>query len=223
MVQRYSFIDARRAEPRSRSGIPTLTRVAAAMVLVGAGGGCSRCGGSGAPLATTATNGGSASSAAPTASDGDSATPVGKAPGATGSAASPASPRVDGDAGDPACFSVGYGQNSVGTTALFARRDLQSGGPTWVGVLGVVVRRHATFVREVTKRERDMPGFGAPSIVRYSGRETWVIVDDEGEGAILCAGDPALLQELRADYDHLDANAKELERTLDKVPPRELE
>jgi hypothetical protein len=174
-------------------------------------------------LAPTAADGGSSSPAARTAGDGDSATPVEKSPGAAGSAASRAGPIADGDAGDSACFSVGYGQNSVGTTALFARRDLQSGGPTWVGVLGVVVRRHATFVREVSKRERDMPGFGVPSIVRYSGRETWVIVDDEGEGAIMCAGDPGLLQDLRADYDRLNANAKELERTLDKVPPRELE
>jgi hypothetical protein len=140
-----------------------------------------------------------------------------------GASASTGSPGGDADAGDSKCFSVGYGQNSAGTTALFARRDLQGGGPTWAGVLGVVARRHATFVREVSKPERDMPGFGLPSVMRYGAHETWLIVDDEGEGAIVCAGDPAFLQELRADYERINANARELERTLDKVPPRELE
>lgn len=154
------------------------------------------------------------------AGSGDSATAVVPKAGPEGSTAIPS---AEGDAGDSKCFSVGYGQNSAGTTALFARRDLQGGGPTWTGVLGVVARRHATFVREVSKRERDMPGFGSPSVMRYGGKETWLILDDEGDGAIVCAGDPGLLGDLRADYERLNADAKELERTLDKVPPRELE
>lgn len=87
----------------------------------------------------------------------------------------------------------------------------------------MVVRRHATFLREVSKHERDMPGFGLPSMMRYAGRETWFILDDEGEGAIVCAGDPGLLHDVRAEYDRLNANVKELERTLDQVPPSELE
>jgi hypothetical protein len=167
-------------------------------------------------MATTATSGGSSSPTLPAAGDSEPAPP------AAGSSP-PANPGADGDAGDPKCFSVGYGQNSVETTALFARRDLQGGGPTWAGVLGVVIRKHATFVREVTRHERDMPGFGVPSVMRYAGRETWLILDDEGEGAIVCAGDPGLLHDVRADYDRLNTNVKELERALDKVPPGELE
>ena len=148
---------------------------------------------------------------------------AGTAAASASTAASTGDHRADPDAGDAKCFSVGYGQNSAGTTALFARRDLQGGGPTWTGVLGVVVRRHATFIREVSKRERDMPGFGIPSLMRYGALETWLILDDEGDGAIVCAGDPGLLRDVRADYERLNTNAKELERTLDKVPPRELE
>src|SRR4051812_48847403 len=110
---------ARRADRMfsARPGIPVLTRVAAAVLLLVAGGGCSRCGGSGAPVATTAADGGSLSPVVTTAGDKEPSTPVPTAP--------PARPRADADAGDPRCFSVGYGQNSAGTAALFAHRDLQ--------------------------------------------------------------------------------------------------
>ena len=121
------------------------------------------------------------------------------------------------------CFTLAYGANSRGTNALFERRKLQSGGPTWAAIIASAVKSYTTFVRYADSYTPDMPGFGGAVIVRYRKTLTWYVLDDEAEAAIFCAGDKALLAEARADYERLNKDAKALERAIDRADPNELE
>ncbi len=97
------------------------------------------------------------------------------------------------------CFEVTYEMNSRGTNAVFARRHLQGGGPTWRAILETVVR-----------------GYQPPVADRYR-------FDDEGDAVQVCASDAALRDAVRADYKRLNSDAKALEHAIDRVPPGELE
>ena len=121
------------------------------------------------------------------------------------------------------CFNMVYGANSRGTNAVFERRHLQSGGPTWAAIIESVVKGYTTFVRHSDSYTPEMPGFGSPTIVRFRGAQTWYVLDDEAEGAIFCAGDKALLAAARADYDRLNKDAKALDHAIDGVDPSVLE
>jgi hypothetical protein len=121
------------------------------------------------------------------------------------------------------CFTMVYGANSRGTNAVFERRHLQSGGPTWAAIIESVVKGYTTFIRHSDGYTPDMPGFGSPTIVRFHGAQTWYVLDDEAEAAIFCAGDKALLGAARADYDRLNKDAKALEHAIDGVDPNALE
>ena len=98
------------------------------------------------------------------------------------------------------CFDVTYAMNSRGTNAVFERRHLQGGGPTWAAILETVVRGYR------------------PSVAADRYR-----FDDEGDAVQVCAADAALRDAVRADYKRLNGNAKALEAAIDRVPPGELE
>ena len=113
---------------------------------------------------------------------------------ALASASAPAAPKRE------VCFEATYAMNSRGTNAVFARRHLQGGGPTWAAILETVVRGYTPAV--------------AADRYRF---------DDEGDAVLFCAGDAALRDVVRADYKRLNGDAKALERAIDRVPAGELE
>lgn len=98
------------------------------------------------------------------------------------------------------CFDITYSMNSRGTNAVFQRRHLQSGGPTWAAILETVVRAYK-------------PAVAADRID----------FNDEAEAVRVCAGDAALRDAVRADYKRLNSDAKALEQAIDRVPAGELE
>jgi hypothetical protein len=103
------------------------------------------------------------------------------------------------------CLNFLATKNSRGTQALFERRHLQGGGPTWIAILGKIVDDKTTFVREA---EGD---FGVKNIVLFEKRQTWYVADEEGEGAIFCTADVPFFQAVRAEYNRLNKDAKALE------------
>ncbi len=107
--------------------------------------------------------------------------------------AAAASPKLD------VCFDVTYAMNSRGTNAVFERRHLQGGGPTWRAILETVVR-----------------GYKPPVADRYR-------FDDEGDAVQICTSDATLRDAVRADWKRLNGDAKALERAIDRVPTGELE
>ena len=123
---------------------------------------------------------------------------------------------------DPAtrCFET-HGQTSKAASEVFERRNLQGGGPTWAAVLEVVVRRHGTVGAAWTTAPP--VGFGAAFDVIYRDTRTWYVTDDEAEGAVFCAGSPALLGEVSADFAELNRDPALLERALDEANPAFLE
>jgi hypothetical protein len=121
------------------------------------------------------------------------------------------------------CLNVTVGQNSRGTIEVFERRSLQGGGPTWAALLKVFVQRHTTTIAETHAYRAGMPGFGVPFVARYRGGETWFILDEEGDGAILCSGTVDLLNDVRAEYERANSDQLELERALNEVDASELE
>jgi hypothetical protein len=142
---------------------------------------------------------------------------------AHGASASPKKQKPTASATPNQCFSLTVGANSRGTKAVFKRRHLQSGGPTWSAILETAVKSYTTFIREGDGTAADMPGFGVPMVVTYRNAQTWYVIDDEGDAAIFCSGDKALLNAARADYERLNKDAKALERMLDRFDPRVLE
>jgi hypothetical protein len=97
------------------------------------------------------------------------------------------------------CFEVSYGGNSRGTRAVFARRHLQSGGPTWAAILEVAYK--------------SLPALAG---VAYD-------LDDEAEGVLVCTGDARSMVVARAEYNRLNKDAKALAKMIDRVPPSKLE
>ncbi|HEY2743946.1 MAG TPA: hypothetical protein VGL86_04970 [Polyangia bacterium] len=97
------------------------------------------------------------------------------------------------------CFEITVGGNSRGTRALFKRRDLQSGGPTWAAIMEVALK-----------------GLPALAGVAYD-------LDDEAEGVLVCTADAATIAVARAEYNRLNKDAKALAKVIDRVPPAKLE
>lgn len=102
-------------------------------------------------------------------------------------------------AGEGHCFDVLYTANSRATNALFKRRHLQGGGPTWAAILESEARRL------MPKRAASLD-FG-----------------DESDAVRICSSDPSLLATIRADYERLNKDAAALAKAIDRVPPDELE
>jgi hypothetical protein len=115
------------------------------------------------------------------------------------------------------CFTADAAANRRATRALFERRDLQGGGPTWSAILEAVVKGYTTFVRASDGYVAGMPHFGTGTIVTFRGRQTWYLLDEEGDAATFCAGDKQLLAQVRADYDRLNGDARALEQALDRI------
>ncbi len=118
---------------------------------------------------------------------------------ALGLALAVAAPTFAGEGRARKCFTVAVGANSKGTNALFARRHLQGGGPTWRAILETAVK-------------------AMPSAAR-----TPYDFDDEGDAALFCTDDAALMAALRAEYRRLNSDAKALAAAIDRVPPGQLE
>ena len=129
----------------------------------------------------------------------------------------PPSPAIDHAA---QCFET-HGRNSAEADAVFERRHLQGGGPTWAALLEVIVRRHAEVGAGWT---RVSPvGFGDAHDATFQGTLTWYVLDDEAEGAVFCAGAPALLHAVDDEVTALNADPAALEKTIDQADPRWLE
>ncbi len=115
-----------------------------------------------------------------------------------------------------ACFDT-HGRTSAAAKALFDRRRLQGGGPTWRSILEVVVRQHA----EIVGPRADEAALAAPDgefrdtyQVRYGRATTWFSADDEDDGVRFCAGDPDLLRDVSSEFDRLNADPVALEHAV---------
>jgi hypothetical protein len=133
--------------------------------------------------------------------------------------AAPKPPKPKDSSDGRPCFNLAVKANSKGTTAVFKQRHLQGGGESWAAILESLVKGYTKFVRESHDYAPGMPHFGIPNIVTYRDVETWYILDDEGDVAVFCAGDPELLKAARADYDRLNSDGKALEEALDHLGP----
>jgi hypothetical protein len=118
-----------------------------------------------------------------------------------------------------ACFDT-HGRTSAAAKALFDRRRLQGGGPTWRSILEVVVRRHAAIIGPRT----DDPTPAAPEgefrdgyQVRYGRTTTWFSTDDEADGVRFCAGDPGLVRDVSGEFERLNADPVALEQAVDQA------
>ena len=119
----------------------------------------------------------------------------------------------------PACFDT-HGRTSAAAKALFDRRRLQGGGPTWRSILEVVVRRHAEIVGariEDTAKLGPDDEFRDAYQVRYGAATTWFSTDDEADGVRFCAGDPGLVHDVSGDFEQLNADPAALEQAVDQA------
>jgi hypothetical protein len=117
-----------------------------------------------------------------------------------------------------ACFDT-HGRTSAAAKALFDRRHLQGGGPTWRSILELSVRQR---VQILGPRASDVPAgsdgeFRDAYEVRYGRTATWFSADDEADGVRFCAGDPRLLGEMSGEFDRLNADPIALERAVDQA------
>ncbi|HEU4734003.1 MAG TPA: hypothetical protein VFT22_39195 [Kofleriaceae bacterium] len=121
-------------------------------------------------------------------------------------------------AAPPACFDT-HVRTSERARAVFERRGLQGGGPTWRSILELTVRQHATIVAPSAERSAQAGDgeFRDAYQVRYGAIATWFSIDDEADGARFCAGDPALVRDVSADFDRLNADPAALERAVDQA------
>jgi hypothetical protein len=110
-----------------------------------------------------------------------------------------AAPAVAVEPGLDKCFTVSVEGNSRATHALFERRHLQGGGPTWAAILDVALK--------------SLPKFAG---VAYD-------LDDEGDGVLVCTAADATLSVARAEYNRLNKDAKALAKMIDRVPKSRLE
>jgi hypothetical protein len=117
-------------------------------------------------------------------------------------------------AGGFPCFDAYYDDNTQGTNSIFRNEHLQGGGPTWAALLQVFVRRHGDGIRALTEPPRGAPPYGASWSISFAGRMTWFLLDEEGEGARFCAGDPALLAAVRDDYGMANHDGAVLQQAL---------
>ena len=115
------------------------------------------------------------------------------------------------------CFET-HGKTSKKAAALFEKRNLQGGGPTWLAILDSVIKERTKFVRQAGRAEYE--AYQAPgeiTIVRYRDRETWYSNDDEAEGAIFCFGDQELLAEIKKEHKRLNQDVAALAKLLDRI------
>ncbi len=134
--------------------------------------------------------------------------PAAPAPAYTPAPTAP-TPRTDGR-----CFVIEASANSTGTSHVFARRHLQGGGPTWEAIMRRVVTRRLTVVTVDATPTADAPQFGRHFAVRQGRKSTWVLLDDEGDAATVCAGDAGVRDLLRAEYERLNGSASALRRMV---------
>jgi hypothetical protein len=118
------------------------------------------------------------------------------------------------------CFET-HGRTSAAASAVFEKRHLQGGGPTWAALLEVIVRRHADV--GATWAEPSPVGFGDAHDATFRGARTWYVIDDEAEGAVFCAGTPAFLHVVDDEVTTLNADTASLEQAIDQADPRWLE
>ena len=97
------------------------------------------------------------------------------------------------------CFTISVDGNSRATTAMFARRHLQGGGPTWAAIMDVALK--------------SLPKLAG---VAYD-------LDDEGDGVLVCTAGDSTLSVARAEYNRLNKDAKALAKMIDRVPKGRLE
>ena len=126
-------------------------------------------------------------------------------------------------AAPPSCFRLDARWTSKASNAVFKKRHLQAGGPTWTALLTPIVKGQTTFLRESTDYSPDMPHFGVPVVVTFRGAQSWYILDDEGDSATFCAGDAALLETVHAEAQRLNQDQKALEEALDRLAPEAAE
>jgi hypothetical protein len=119
----------------------------------------------------------------------------------------------------PACFDT-HGRTSAAAKAVFDRRRLQGGGPTWRSILEVVVRQQAEIVGTHTDDAAPAGNDGEfrdAYQVRYGRGTTWFSADDEADGVRFCAGDPGLLRDVSTEFERLDADPVALEHAIDQA------
>ena len=97
------------------------------------------------------------------------------------------------------CFTISFDGNSRATNALFARRHLQGGGPTWAAIMDVALK--------------SLPKLAG---VAYD-------LDDEADNVLVCTAADVTLALARAEYARLNKDVKALARTIDRVPKERLE
>lgn len=118
-----------------------------------------------------------------------------------------------------ACFDT-HGRTSAAAKALFDRRRLQGGGPTWRSILEVVVRQHAEIVGPRADEAAPVGPDGEfrdAYQVRYGRATTWFSADDEGDGVRFCAGDAGLLRDVSSEFEQLNADPVALEHAVDQA------
>jgi hypothetical protein len=118
-----------------------------------------------------------------------------------------------------ACFDT-HGRTSAAAKAVFDRRRLQGGGPTWRSILEVVVRRHAEIIgpRAGDPTPAGPDGeFRDAYQVRRGSATTWFSADDEGDGVRFCAGDRGLLRDVSGEFERLNADPVALEHAVDQA------
>jgi hypothetical protein len=114
------------------------------------------------------------------------------------------------------CFDT-HDRTSPEARAVFDRRHLQGGGPTWGAVLNVSVARHAQVVGPWKDAERPMGDRGPAFEVHYVTATTWFTLETVADGARFCGGHPGLVREVRRDFEQLNADPRLLEAALDQV------
>lgn len=118
------------------------------------------------------------------------------------------------------CFNVYVDMNSKGTNAVFSKHHLQAGGPTWAAILNVLIAKEAKVSgEEVPPETPGLPGFGAAMSATFQGTPNWFVIDDEGDGTILCFGSWAFMSTIQAGYRRVNSDSKELEQVLAQAGP----
>jgi hypothetical protein len=138
-----------------------------------------------------------------------------------GAAVSASCTQEPAQSGKPSCFTIEVTANSAGTTQLFNARQCQGGGVTWAAILHRLAAHQGRVGEALIPPPRGTLGYARSIQVR--GVTTWYAVDDEGDAASLCTGDPALLKSIVAHYQRLNASREQLASEMQQIPAEELE
>lgn len=124
--------------------------------------------------------------------------------------------------GSTPCFDAIAIANSPGTTRVFSDRHVQGGGVTWAAVLRYYAGHHGTHVHEsVAPAGTEVTG--AIFTIDLPTGSTWFAVDDEADAARFCAGSPAFLDSVRADYTRANSDATELGQVMQHLPKSDMD